>query len=124
MALLRVAFGLLVLGLALSGVHQRGGAEPDSTPGTTRDSAVERVASSGEPLPDVPSFVEAAALKAVDEDSAAASVAASAGTRVDPMFRSCRDARMRGFGPYERGAHVEYYWYPDRDVDGTTCEPH
>ena len=115
--------GLLALGVVVSPAAQQR-AEPEPSTGTADGGAIENMNGSTRPLPHVRSFAEAAALKAVDEFGAAAAVAATAGTRVDPMFRNCRDARMRGFGPYDRGSHVEYYWYPDGDLDGTTCESH
>lgn len=113
-------FGLLVLGVVLAPMEEQL-AEPEARRGTTRGSAIDPVTTSASPLPRH-SFAEAAALKAVDEYTAAGIVAASAGTRVDPMFRSCRDASIRGYGPYQRGSHVEYYWYRDGEMDGTTCE--
>ena len=62
---------------------------------------------------------EAAARKAADEY---ASSSAAADTGTDPPFATCRDAAVRGYGPYRRGVDVEYGWYPDRDGDGLSCE--
>ena len=51
--------------------------------------------------------------------------AASIGSQVagrDPMFRTCRDAKANGYGPYQEGVDPEYKWYDDRDHDGWVCE--
>ncbi|MEZ5259403.1 MAG: excalibur calcium-binding domain-containing protein [Ilumatobacteraceae bacterium] len=40
----------------------------------------------------------------------------------DPRFRTCKDAKAAGFGPYWQGTDPEYDWYTDRDHDGIVCE--
>ena len=40
----------------------------------------------------------------------------------DPRFRTCAAARRAGYGPYRRGADLEYAWYRDADGDGIVCE--
>ena len=42
--------------------------------------------------------------------------------KTDPQFRTCKDAKANGYGPYARGQHPEYEWYTDRDRDGIVCE--
>jgi endonuclease YncB( thermonuclease family) len=46
--------------------------------------------------------------------------AADPGT--DPRFKTCKDAKSRGYGPYVKGVHTEYSWYRDADKDGIVCE--
>ncbi|GII60116.1 hypothetical protein Skr01_02010 [Sphaerisporangium krabiense] len=40
----------------------------------------------------------------------------------DPRFPTCQAANAAGYGPYTKGVHEEYAWYPDRDGDGVACE--
>lgn len=40
----------------------------------------------------------------------------------DPRFNNCQQARAHGYGPYYYGRDVEYFWYPDTDLDGVVCE--
>ncbi|WP_306205696.1 excalibur calcium-binding domain-containing protein [Actinoplanes sp. RD1] len=40
----------------------------------------------------------------------------------DPRFSTCAKANAAGYGPYRRGADIEYGWYRDRDKDGVVCE--
>ncbi len=40
----------------------------------------------------------------------------------DPRFPTCKRANAAGYGPYTKGVHEEYSWYPDRDHDGVACE--
>jgi Excalibur calcium-binding domain len=40
----------------------------------------------------------------------------------DPRFNNCAQARAHGYGPYYFGRDVEYFWYPDTDLDGVVCE--
>ncbi|MEU8314154.1 MULTISPECIES: excalibur calcium-binding domain-containing protein [unclassified Micromonospora] len=40
----------------------------------------------------------------------------------DPRFGTCKEANANGYGPYTQGRDPEYYWYIDRDNDGTVCE--
>lgn len=40
----------------------------------------------------------------------------------DPRFETCTDATEAGYGPYVKGVDPEYWWYEDRDGDGTVCE--
>lgn len=40
----------------------------------------------------------------------------------DPRFGTCAEATEAGYGPYEEGVDPEYWWYEDRDGDGTVCE--
>ncbi|MEE6281618.1 GmrSD restriction endonuclease domain-containing protein [Georgenia sp. MJ170] len=51
-----------------------------------------------------------------------ASPAPVQGGSTDPQFRTCKDAKAAGFGPYVSGADPEYDWYRDGDSDGTVCE--
>jgi len=44
------------------------------------------------------------------------------GDENDPQFESCSDAIAAGYGPYVKGVDAEYWWYEDRDGDGTVCE--
>ncbi len=51
----------------------------------------------------------------------------SAGSRpsnsaTDPRFETCGQAIASGFGPYLKNSDVEYFWYVDRDKDGSVCE--
>ncbi|GLY04517.1 MULTISPECIES: excalibur calcium-binding domain-containing protein [Actinoplanes] len=52
--------------------------------------------------------------------TAVPTLAPTAGT--DPRFRTCAEAKRKGYGPYVRGTDPEYRWYTDRDGDGTVCE--
>jgi hypothetical protein len=45
-----------------------------------------------------------------------------AGGRDDPRFDTCTAAIAAGYGPYTKGTDPEYWWYEDRDGDGTVCE--
>ena len=40
----------------------------------------------------------------------------------DPQFRTCREAKANGYGPYRQGRDPEYDWYRDADHDGIVCE--
>lgn len=40
----------------------------------------------------------------------------------DPRFKTCTDAKKKGYGPYKKGKDAEYNWYIDRDKDGWACE--
>ncbi len=46
----------------------------------------------------------------------------SGGGGNDPRFGTCKEANANGYGPYRQGKDPEYYWYIDRDNDGTVCE--
>ena len=46
----------------------------------------------------------------------------SGGGGNDPRFSTCKEANANGYGPYKQGKDPEYYWYIDRDNDGTVCE--
>ncbi|GGM79051.1 hypothetical protein GCM10012275_57080 [Longimycelium tulufanense] len=41
---------------------------------------------------------------------------------LDPRFRTCKEAKANGYGPYYKGVNPEYDWYFDRDHDGKVCE--
>jgi len=41
----------------------------------------------------------------------------------DPRFKSCKEAVAAGYGPYIKGLHKEYAWYPDLDRSDTACNP-
>lgn len=41
---------------------------------------------------------------------------------IDPRFKTCKEAKSNGFGPYVHGVDAEYDWYRDGDSDGTVCE--
>lgn len=41
---------------------------------------------------------------------------------VDVRYRTCKEAKAHGLGPYYKGADPEYYWYRDADHDGIDCE--
>jgi S1-C subfamily serine protease len=43
-------------------------------------------------------------------------------TQTDPRFRTCKDAKANGYGPYYSGFDPEYDWYIDADSDGKVCE--
>ncbi|MER6945450.1 excalibur calcium-binding domain-containing protein [Nonomuraea sp. NPDC000554] len=40
---------------------------------------------------------------------------------LDPKYASCKAARAAGDGPYSKGVHPEYDWYPDVDHNGVAC---
>jgi hypothetical protein len=40
----------------------------------------------------------------------------------DPRFGTCGEAIASGYGPYTKGTDPEYFWYIDRDKDGSVCE--
>lgn len=40
----------------------------------------------------------------------------------DPRFRTCKEAKAQGYGPYYKSKDPEYYWYRDSDHDGVDCE--
>jgi hypothetical protein len=40
----------------------------------------------------------------------------------DPRFGTCGEAIASGYGPYVKGSDAEYFWYIDRDKDGSVCE--
>ncbi len=40
----------------------------------------------------------------------------------DPRFETCGQAIAAGYGPYTKGIDAEYFWYIDRDKDGSVCE--
>ena len=44
------------------------------------------------------------------------------GEKADPRFDTCTDATTAGYGPYVKDIDPEYWWYEDRDGDGTVCE--
>ncbi len=46
--------------------------------------------------------------------------APAAGT--DPRFKTCKDAKANGYGPYYQGVDPEYDWYQDADHAGIDCE--
>jgi hypothetical protein len=48
--------------------------------------------------------------------------AAPAGPATDPQFRTCKEAKAHGYGPYHEGTDPEYNWYRDADHDGIVCE--
>jgi hypothetical protein len=41
---------------------------------------------------------------------------------LDPMFRSCVEAKSHGYGSYREGEDAEYDWYRDADDDGIVCD--
>lgn len=47
----------------------------------------------------------------------------TASRTLDPRFRTCKQAKAAGYGPYRRGVDPEYDWYRDGDADGIVCEP-
>ncbi|MFG1689425.1 excalibur calcium-binding domain-containing protein [Nonomuraea sp. NPDC049269] len=40
---------------------------------------------------------------------------------LDPHYRSCKEAVAAGDGPYYKGRHPEYAWYPDVDKNDVAC---
>mgnify|MGYP001164634019 CR=1 FL=1 len=44
------------------------------------------------------------------------------GGGTDPRFDTCTEAIDAGYGPYTKAVDPEYWWYEDRDGDGTVCE--
>ncbi|MEU4223941.1 excalibur calcium-binding domain-containing protein [Nonomuraea sp. NPDC026600] len=40
---------------------------------------------------------------------------------LDPHYASCKEAVAAGDGPYTKGRHPEYIWYPDVDKNGVAC---
>lgn len=42
--------------------------------------------------------------------------------RTDRRYRTCKEAKAHGLGPYVLGVHPEYHWYRDADKDGIVCE--
>jgi S1-C subfamily serine protease len=43
-------------------------------------------------------------------------------SETDPRFRTCKEAKANGYGPYYSGFDPEYDWYIDADSDGVVCE--
>ncbi|WP_378621040.1 excalibur calcium-binding domain-containing protein [Nonomuraea guangzhouensis] len=41
--------------------------------------------------------------------------------KLDPHYASCKEAAAAGYGPYTKGRHPEYIWYPDIDKNGVAC---
>jgi hypothetical protein len=46
----------------------------------------------------------------------------SSNSATDPRFDTCGEAIASGYGPYTKGIDAEYFWYIDRDKDGSVCE--
>ncbi|MEU5863958.1 excalibur calcium-binding domain-containing protein [Nonomuraea sp. NPDC047529] len=46
---------------------------------------------------------------------------AGVGRVPDKRYASCKEAQAAGDGPYTRGTHEEYSWYPDLDGNGVAC---
>ena len=46
----------------------------------------------------------------------------SSKSATDPRFDTCGEAIAAGYGPYTKGINAEYFWYIDRDKDGSVCE--
>ncbi|MGW0516395.1 excalibur calcium-binding domain-containing protein [Crossiella sp. NPDC003009] len=42
--------------------------------------------------------------------------------KTDPRYRTCKEAKSHGLGPYYLGIDPEYHWYRDADHDGKVCE--
>jgi len=40
---------------------------------------------------------------------------------LNPKYDTCRQAKAAGYGPYTKGLHPEYAWYPDLDNNGVAC---
>ncbi|MCA2227477.1 excalibur calcium-binding domain-containing protein [Nonomuraea aurantiaca] len=41
--------------------------------------------------------------------------------RLDPHYAGCKEAVAAGDGPYTKGVHPEYAWYPDLDKNNVAC---
>ncbi len=52
----------------------------------------------------------------------AAAPPAAHGGATDPRYRTCKEAKSNGLGPYREGRDPEYNWYRDADNDGVVCE--
>ncbi|MGO1051707.1 excalibur calcium-binding domain-containing protein [Crossiella sp. CA198] len=42
--------------------------------------------------------------------------------KTDRRYRTCKEAKANGLGPYYLGVDPEYHWYKDADHDGKVCE--
>lgn len=40
---------------------------------------------------------------------------------LNPKYATCQQAKAAGYGPYTKGLHPEYAWYPDLDNNGVAC---
>ncbi|MGP3913816.1 excalibur calcium-binding domain-containing protein [Nonomuraea sp. 10N515B] len=47
--------------------------------------------------------------------------ATNAGRTPGRRYATCKEAVAAGYGPYHKGTHEEYSWYPDVDNNGTAC---
>ncbi|MGI5281836.1 excalibur calcium-binding domain-containing protein [Nonomuraea polychroma] len=47
--------------------------------------------------------------------------ATNSGRTPDRRYTTCKEAVAAGYGPYHKGTHEEYSWYPDVDNNGTAC---
>lgn len=56
------------------------------------------------------------------EPSMPAAPSVNADNGVDPDYRSCKEVKKQGLGPYVRGVDPEYGFYNDGDSDGKVCE--
>ncbi len=60
------------------------------------------------------------ATNTVPSDSNSSSNPSNSAT--DPRFDTCGAAIAAGYGPYIKGRDAAYFWYIDRDKDGSVCE--
>lgn len=108
--------GLPQPGTTQPGVPQQGTVQPSTTqPGATTQPTT--------PPASQPAATSPGA-QPVGATSAPAATRSALLAARDKRFPTCQEAITAGYGgPYTKGRHAEYAWYPDRDKDGVACDP-
>ncbi|MFI6597103.1 excalibur calcium-binding domain-containing protein [Nonomuraea sp. NPDC050536] len=95
-----------------------GGASPQSSPPSSSASSPAQQPTA----PATPTLSTTLSTTQPTTQPTTGSTAPVGGSRTpDPKYPSCKEVVAAGKGPYYKGMHEEYNWYPDVDHNGAAC---